>query len=82
MRYDDFSNEDVGNIIMDTEPDIRRTLKETIQEANSFEGVSEFDERGPGNLRTTENRPLFMLGPRFRSMPEPRLGKYNFMFAK
>jgi hypothetical protein len=58
MSYDDFTNEDVGNIIMDAEPLIldrsandiiagaggQKTLKELAREANSLPGIEEFDE--------------------------------------
>lgn len=74
MRYDDFTNEDVGNIIMDAEPlpnsksDDTTTLKNLAKEANSYPGIEEFDE----NLKkmpyqTAGNRPIVRLGYRNRN---------------
>lgn len=81
MRYDDFTNEDVGNIIMDAEPkqsedknsrqeedDEIQPLSNLVQEANSFPNIQEFDEdlkRTP--YQTSGNRPIFSRNP----------GRYN-----
>ena len=48
MRYDDFTDENVGNIIMDEEPlpviEREETLRETLKSARDHEGIDEFDE--------------------------------------
>ncbi len=68
MRYDDFTNEDVGNIIMDAEPkaDFEEEEKnpllasELIAKANRVPGIQEFDEKiKKTSYQTSGNRHVF-----------------------
>ena len=73
MRYDDFTDENVGNIIMDQEPlppqrpqpiiEREETLRDTLENAQKHEGIEEFDEipyfrNTKASYEASGNRPL------------------------
>ena len=79
MRYDDFTDEDVGNIIMDAEPlppvlpekrlEKSPDLIELAKEVNSYPGIEEFDESSQNRqahrtpYQTANNRPVYVRSP-------------------